>query len=136
MASLGAQLHAMNLSFGIYSSGSQCCDQNVRLGLEAEDARQFARIVSAESVPSLAKPPGGLDEADGEPTEGAAAPGADDELDESQWEEQLLTLYNADRQAKGLPQLQANASASRPTTPVEASSRYGEQEQSGRCVTH
>lgn len=32
----------MGLLFGIYSSGEQCCDKNIRLGMEKEDAAQFA----------------------------------------------------------------------------------------------
>ena len=42
LKSLGDTLHRMGLLFGIYSSGEQCCDQNVRLGMEKEDAAQFA----------------------------------------------------------------------------------------------
>lgn len=39
---LGVRLHRVGLRFGIYSSGKHCCDRNVRLGMEAADARLFA----------------------------------------------------------------------------------------------
>ena len=42
MRALGDRLHGMGLQFGIYSSGRHCCDDNVRLGREAEDAKAFA----------------------------------------------------------------------------------------------
>ena len=42
LTALGKQITALGLEFGIYSSGKQCCDGNVRLGMEASDAKQFA----------------------------------------------------------------------------------------------
>eukprot|EP00041_Stephanoeca_diplocostata_P017742 m.363841 g.363841 ORF g.363841 m.363841 type:complete len:254 (-) comp20805_c0_seq1:129-890(-) len=42
LKTLGQEIHSMGLKFGIYSSGRQCCDGNVRLGMESLDAKTFA----------------------------------------------------------------------------------------------
>jgi len=42
LPSLSKQITDMGLAFGIYSSGTHCCDGNVRLGMEQSDAKTFA----------------------------------------------------------------------------------------------